>query len=193
MRDSEFATSYIRRLGDVWAGAEATDRCGDSLGFSNGIERFAGLVKQFAKKPNKLIFVGNGGSAAIASHQAIDYARTGNFPALAFNDGALLTCLSNDLGYRQVFAKPLELLATANDVLIAISSSGQSDNILAAVEQGARSQCHVITMSAFTPDNPLRKLGDINFYLPTTAYGFAEIGHLAICHCVLDGLMAKQL
>ena len=86
---------------------------------------------------NKLIFVGNGGSAAItASHMATDYSKNGNIRALALNDSSMLTCLGNDLGYDRVFAKQIELHARAGDLVIAISSSGRSANILNAVGRG---------------------------------------------------------
>ena len=81
------------------------------------------------------------------------------------------------------------MFAQSGDVLIAISSSGQSANILAGVEQARKLGCFIITLSAFKSDNPLCQLGDLNFYVPTQSYGFAEITHLSICHCILDGLM----
>jgi len=153
------------------------------------VDQAAHLVRQQTQQDCKVIFIGNGGSAAIASHQAIDYWRNGGFPAIAFNDASLLTCIGNDFGYEHVFSKPIAMLAKPGDVLIAISSSGQSANILAGVEQALTLGCRVITLSSFKPDNPLRQLGDLNFYAPTFSYGFAEISHLAICHCILDGLM----
>src|SRR6201982_1841570 len=127
---------------------------------------------------NKLIFVGNGGSAAIASHMATDYSKNGNIRALALNDGSMLTCLGNDLGYDRVFAKQIELHARPDDLVIAISSSGRSANILNAVDAAAAAKCAVVTFSGFTPDNPLRRLGDLNFYIDADRYGFVEIGHL---------------
>lgn len=134
----------------------------------------------------KLIFIGNGGSAAIASHMATDYSKNGDLRSLAMNDGSMLTCLGNDLGYEKVFAKQIDLHAVAGDLLIAISSSGRSPNILNAVAVARDRGCRIITFSGFTPDNPLRSLGDINFYLPSNQYGFVEIGHLTICHAILD-------
>jgi D-sedoheptulose 7-phosphate isomerase len=135
---------------------------------------------------NKLIFVGNGGSAAIASHMATDYSKNGNIRSLALNDGSMLTCLGNDLGYDRVFSKQIELHARSGDLLIAISSSGRSANILNAVGAARTSKCKIVTLSGFTADNPLRGLGDINFYIPSDRYGFVEIGHLTICHAILD-------
>ena len=184
-----FATNYFHQLADLSENFQASDHQSNSLSFSAGVNQVSALVKKQTQAQKKVIFIGNGGSAAIASHQAIDYWRNGGFPALAFNDGALLTCVGNDFGYDQVFSKPIAMFGQSGDVIFAISSSGQSDNILAGARQGSQMGCHVVTLSAFKPDNPLRQLGDINFYVPTQSYGFAEITHLSICHCVLDGLM----
>jgi D-sedoheptulose 7-phosphate isomerase len=135
---------------------------------------------------NKLIFLGNGGSAAIASHMATDYSKNGDIRSLSLNDGSMLTCLANDLGYDRIFAKQIELHARPGDLVIAISSSGRSANILAAVNAARSAKCGVVTLSGFTPDNPLRSLGGVNFYIASDRYGFVEIGHLTICHAILD-------
>jgi D-sedoheptulose 7-phosphate isomerase len=188
-----FATDYFRQLATLSERFEATDKESQPISFPEAISRAATWVSQQSQQQKKVIFIGNGGSAAVASHQAIDYWRNGGFPAIAFNDGALLTCISNDFGYEQVFSKPIATFAQAGDIVFAISSSGNSANILAGASQATKMGCHVITLSAFKPDNPLRQLGDINFYVPTMAYGFAEITHLCICHCILDGLMKGSL
>lgn len=144
---------------------------------------------------NKLIFVGNGGSAAIASHMATDFSKNGNIRSLALNDSSMLTCLGNDLGYEHVFSKQIELYARPGDLVIAISSSGRSANILNAVKAAREAKCTVVTFSGFSADNPLRSLGDLNFYLGSDRYGFVEIGHLTICHAMLDflcGLLADD-
>ena len=188
-----FATDYFRQLANLSENFEATDKKSEPLSFAEAITQAAALVSKQSQQQKKVIFIGNGGSAAVASHQAIDYWRNGGFPAIAFNDGALLTCISNDFGYEQVFSKPIATFAQSGDIVFAISSSGQSANILAGARQAVQMGCYVITLSAFKPDNPLRQLGDINFFVPTMAYGFAEITHLCICHCILDGLMKGSL
>ena len=132
------------------------------------------------------ILVGNGGSAAICSHQAFDYWKNGNIRAMSLNDPSLLTGSANDFGYPDVFAKPIEMFATPQDVIIAISSSGQSPNILNAARAGQAKGCAIVTMSAFKSDNPLRNLGDVNIYLDTMMYGYAELGHETILHTILD-------
>src|SRR5262249_61501818 len=111
---------------------------------------------------------------------------TGSVRSLAVKDGAMLTCISNDLGYGNVFAKQVEMHAYGDDVLFAISSSGCSENILNACATARQRDCRIITLSGFKADNPLRKRGDINFYLSSDQYGVVEIGHLTICHAMLD-------
>ena len=134
----------------------------------------------------KAIFIGNGGSAAIASHMAIDYCKNGGFPGLAFNDAAALTCLANDLGYEQAFAHQISNLGKSEDILIAISSSGASANIIAAAETASSINMKLITLSGFEENNSLRKRGHMNFFVPITEYGFVEITHLVLCHAILD-------
>ena len=135
---------------------------------------------------NKLMFIGNGGSAGIASHMAIDYSKNGGIRSLAFNDGAALTCIGNDLGYDNVFAKQVDLHARPGDLLVAISSSGKSMNILKAADTARERGCTVYTFSGFGADNPLRTYGDLNFYVNSGEYGFVEISHLALIHSILD-------
>lgn len=190
---SSFSSNYFRQLAHFWEKFQVTNHQNDFLQISEGINLASALVDQQNQQQRKVIFIGNGGSAAIASHQAVDYWRNGNIPAIAFNDSAVLTCISNDFGYEQVFSKPIATFAQTGDILFAISSSGESTNILAGVEQAKKMNCSVVTLSAFQPNNPLRQLGEINFYVPTMSYGFAEIIHLSICHCILDGLIAGAL
>jgi len=183
---------FLVALGEMQSRIEAFDRDGAALSCSDAMDRAVALVRGQTAAGRKVIFVGNGGSAGIASHQAVDYWKNGGMRAIAFNDGALLTCVGNDFGYPHVFEKPIEMFADAGDVLIAISSSGRSENILRAARAGARTGCRVITLSGFGPDNPLRGLGEVNFYLPSDSYGHVEITHLAICHCILDTIVAAR-
>ena len=141
----------------------------------------------------KIIFIGNGGSAGIASHQAVDYWKNGKIRAIAFNDAALLTCVSNDYGYAHVFEKPLEMFAQSQDILFAISSSGRSENIVRGVRAAKKTGCQVITFSGFALDNPLRTLGDINFYVASQEYGPVEIAHLTLSHYLLDQWMESNV
>jgi len=177
---------YSDHLHGLWRLIEVTDCAGAEVGFGDAILQFGDWAKATHADGFKLLFVGNGGSSAIASHMAIDYTKNGGMRSLAFNDAASLTCLSNDLGYDQVFAKQITMHAREGDLLIAISSSGRSANIISAVEAARRVGCSVITLSGFGAENPLRMQGDLNFYVPSDQYGFVEISHLTVCHAALD-------
>jgi len=150
---------------------------------------FVGLVAVCAasiRAGGKLMFFGNGGSAGICSHLAVDFSKNGGLRAMAFNDASALTCLGNDIGYENVFAKQIEFHGRSGDLLVAISSSGRSPNILNAVKAGRAANCKVVTFSGFSEDNELRSLGDANFFVRSKEYGFVEVAHLALCHAVLD-------
>jgi D-sedoheptulose 7-phosphate isomerase len=139
---------------------------------------------QHAQK--KILIIGNGGSAAIASHLATDFLKNGGMRAMAFNDAAQLTCLANDIGYEDVFAMPVARFADEGDLLICISTSGRSANIIGGARAARDAGCQVITCSGFNPDNALRQLGHINFYVPSDSYGVVETLHQYIIHSLLD-------
>lgn len=168
---------------------EVSDGGGARMDLATGIERAVELIVAQTVAGYKLMFIGNGGSAAIASHQSVDYWKTGAMRALAFNDAALLTCISNDFGYASVFEKPIERFADAGDVLVCISSSGRSENILRGVRKARERGCRVLTLSGFDAENPLRRLGDLNFYVPSKSYGPVEITHLSLSHGILDTIV----
>ncbi len=177
---------YFASLAEYLTDTAATSASGEPVELADAFNKLIGDARRAHASGNKLIFVGNGGSAAIASHMATDYSKNGDVRSLALNDSSMLTCLGNDLGYDQVFAKQVELHARPGDLMIAISSSGRSANILNAVRAARNAKCQVVTLSGFTADNPLRRLGNINFYIASDRYGFVEIGHLTICHAILD-------
>ena len=152
------------------------------------IETLVRRCKFIRNNKQRVFFIGNGGSAAIASHMAADWAKNGRFSALSFNDPAALTCFANDLGYAEVFTHQLKLHARAGYLLFAISSSGQSANIRTAVMWAREHGVYTVTLSGFKHDNPLRQLGSDNIYVPSSSYGVVEITHLACLHAVLDRL-----
>lgn len=182
---------YFKDLHNLLQNLSVTDTNGEPILLDNGFNLIVKLILDLKNRNNKLIFIGNGGSASIASHMATDFLKNGGIPAIAFNDASLITCLSNDLGYENVFKKPLEMLANKSDMLISISSSGRSANILQATQAAKEKPCSIITLSGFDNGNPLRQLGDINFYVQSKSYGHVEIAHLAICHCLLDMITGK--
>ena len=169
-----------------------TDKNGNKLLIDEGFESYIAIVKSIRNWHSKVMFIGNGGSAGIASHLAIDYSKNGRLPAMVFSDISAATCLSNDYGYEYVFAKQIQFHGQKQDVLVAISSSGSSLNILRAVTAARSIGCQVITFSGFDIDNPLRQLGDLNFYIDSKEYGFVEVAHMSLGHALLDYIVNDQ-
>jgi len=182
----------VSKLKNLYDQILITDKKNNNLIFDEAIEVVVNNIIQCRKTAKKLIFIGNGASASIASHMATDFWKNGNVRALAFNDASGLTCISNDFGYNHVFEKPVEMFSDSGDILIAISSSGRSENILRAVKAGKANGLKIITLSGFDKDNSLRSMGDINFYIPSDSYGHVEVLHHSICHCLVDTIIKAR-
>jgi D-sedoheptulose 7-phosphate isomerase len=190
---NKFVDSYFQDLYAALERVQYTGPQGERFDRAAAYERTLQIAQEATEHDGKLMFIGNGGSAGIASHMAIDFTKNGRMPAMCFNDGAALTCMGNDFGYEEVFAKQLHFHAHKGDVLFAISSSGSSPNILRAVAVARERGCAVITMSGFKADNPLRALGDVNFYIGLSEYGLVEVAHTAMIHAVVDLKLANSL
>lgn len=186
------AASFYETLRRLTQEIIYTDAKGSELDISTGIEAAAAWIVQRTAAGGKLMFVGNGASAAISSHMATDFWKAGGMRALAFNDIAGLTCIGNDYGYAYLFEKPVEMFADPGDILVCISSSGRSENVLLAAQAARAKGAGVLTLTGFKPDNPLRALGDGNFYVPVDAYGPVEVLHHSVCHCLLDTIVASK-
>jgi len=147
------------------------------------------FLRQARIRGRRAFFIGNGGSAAIASHMATDFQNRAKLTCTAMNDLAALTAISNDYGYKFVFDFQLRQHAQPSDVLFAVSSSGKSPNIVEATYNARHKyDLGVITFSGFAPNNPLRGYGHVNFYVPSADYGVVETTHLAILHTLLERL-----
>ncbi len=188
MTISDFTAKYNSAFSKAFEGIEAFEG-NTKISYDSAIQKCVDLVLKAKTDNKKILFAGNGGSAGITSHMAIDFWKNGKVRATAFNDSSLLTCLANDVSFDKVFSAPIEMFGDAGDIAMCISSSGGSKNILNAAEQAEKTGCSVITFSGFNPDNPLKKLGHINFYVPAASYGFVEVLHNLIIHCILDAKM----
>ncbi|GAB6039349.1 SIS domain-containing protein [Endothiovibrio diazotrophicus] len=185
-RESGRYDGHLNGLLELFRNASATDERGMAYSVDGALDWIIDEVAAVHSRRCKVMVIGNGGSAAIASHLAIDFTRNGGVAAMAFNDGASLTCMGNDLGFERVFAEQIELHGRKGDLLVAISSSGASMNILEGVSAARSAGCSVVTFSGFAPDNPLRGSGDMNLYVPSPLYGSVEVAHQMLCHAVID-------
>ena len=160
----------------------------ESIG-SVQLEQASSMAWETHKSSKKIIIAGNGGSAAMASHVAVDFVKAAGIRAINFNEADLITCFANDYGYENWVAKALEAYADKGDLVILISSSGKSQNILNAAEKGNEMGLSVITVSGFLMDNPLRKLGDLNLWVESTEYNIVEMTHHVWLVAIIDYLI----
>lgn len=147
---------------------------------SVGNENFLNIAKiliNIKKNKKKVILVGNGGSAAMASHVSVDLTKMCKIRAVNFNEADLLTCFSNDYGYENWVQKALSFYADKGDLLVCVSSSGKSKNIINGAKFAKKMGCKVITLTGFDKNNQLRKIGNINLWLNSSNYNLIEMTH----------------
>ena len=184
-------THYVKKFSGLLLSTKATNQHGEDVSLDEGGKRAAEMILSVRSASHKVMLIGNGGSAAIATHMQNDLCKTVGVRAIVFTEPPLLTAITNDDGYEHAFEHLVKLWADSNDLLIAISSSGRSENILRAVHAATARECHIITLSGFDADNPLRRTGHLNFYIPSLRYGYVELVHSIVAHFLTD--TAKEL
>ena len=153
-----------------------------------------GLIRKCLKNNKKVILFGNGGSAAIASHFSVDLTKNTKIRCQNFNEADLLTCFSNDYGYEKWVAKAIELYADSRDVVIFISSSGKSKNILnGALSAKKKKISKIITFTGGAKNNPLSKKGHINLWVNSRVYNYIENIHQFWLLSICDSIKLKKL
>jgi D-sedoheptulose 7-phosphate isomerase len=177
-----YLSAFVQLLDHI----EVTTDRGEKTPVDDAVDLVVDLIVSVKDSSAKVLLIGNGGSAAIVSHMQNDLCKTVGVRAMVFTEGPLLTATANDDGYHAVFHRPVELWADANDVLIAVSSSGESENIVKAAAAARAKGCRVVTMTGFNPMNRLRQVGNMNVYVPATAYGYVETAHALMAHWVTD-------
>ena len=184
MDPKEFLTGYLNDFSDlvkpdedvVQKLAEVTD-----------------LLKIIHSKENKALIFGNGGSAAIASHFSVDLTKNAGLRCVNFNEADLITCFANDYGFEHWVEKAVDFYGDEDDLLIVISSSGSSKNMLNGIKAARNGNFRaVITLSGFAENNPLRQLGDINLWANSRAYNFVENIHQVWLLAIVDLIIGKR-
>lgn len=186
---NNYYKNYLNAHDTALAGLEITDHGGAALGHDAGFDGLCELSRSIQSAGRKQYLVGNGASAAFANHMALDWTKNGGVPSHAFANSALLTAMGNDLGYEEAFSAPLSWYAKSGDLLITISSSGNSANIIKTIEIARSKGMSVVTLSGLKPDNKSRQLGDLNLYIPAKTYGIVECAHQVLLHVWLDKFM----
>ena len=157
----------------------------------NALESAVNLINSSRKK-SKIFTIGNGGSAPVAEHIAIDLTKNAGLNAVSFSSASTVTTFANDYGYENLFKKGLEHYANKGDILIAISGTGTSKNILKACNYAKENGIKIITLSGFNFENPLFNLGDINLWINSKAFGYLEIIHTLLLHYINDAIIGNS-
>jgi D-sedoheptulose 7-phosphate isomerase len=152
---------------------------------------FRDLCLEIKRRDGKLMFAGNGASASIASHAAVDFTKQAKVRALAFNDHNLITAFSNDYGYENWVAEAVKAYGKTGDAVVLISSSGKSPNIVSAALAAKDLGLKVVTFSGFEKNNPLSTVGDINLWVESRAYNIIEAVHGVWMFAVVDLLVGS--
>ena len=161
---------------------------------SSTLDDLIKIKSMFQKTSNqggKIILAGNGGSAAMASHVAVDITKNAGIRAVTFNEYDLITTLANDYGYENWMSKAIELYYNTKDIIVLISASGQSLNVLNAAIKSKEFGLPVITFSGFNSNNPLRKLGEINLWVDSNIYNIVEMTHHIWLLAIVDMIISQ--
>ena len=150
------------------------------------IDECVSLIKQCKNNDGKIYIVGNGGSSSIASHVSVDFAKVARVKSDTFNNANLITCFANDYGYENWVCEAIKAYTKKNDILILISSSGNSKNIINAAKYCNQNSIPLITFSGFANNNPLTQLGNINIHINSESYNFIEMSHHIILVSIVD-------
>tara|TARA_B100000575_G_scaffold6858_1_gene5089 strand:+ start:707 stop:1261 length:555 start_codon:yes stop_codon:yes gene_type:complete len=151
------------------------------------------LIEITKKNKGKIYIIGNGGSASIASHVSVDLAKVARIQSSSFNNSNLITCFANDYGYENWVTEAIKAYTNKKDLIILISSSGTSKNIVNAAKYCKKQSLNLITFSGFSKNNPMSKLGKVNFHVKSNQYNFIEMSHHIILVYVVDILAKNKL
>lgn len=163
------------------------------ISLDEGIDLWVEKARAVQAQGGLLFFCGNGASCSMAEHMSHDWFQNAQINTYTVSETAHLTAISNDVSYADVFAYRIERILSEKDILVTISSSGNSPNVVRAIEEAKKKGAFVITASGKKSDNQSRKLGDLNFYVPLDTYGLVESAHAVLLHDALDTFLEKYM
>jgi D-sedoheptulose 7-phosphate isomerase len=184
MSDQQFINKFLK---------DFTELLHPNAEITEDLVKIRNLLLEVSSNNKKVLIFGNGGSSAIASHFSVDLTKNAKVRCVNFNEASLITCFANDFGFEHWAEKAIDFYGDEGDLLIVISSSGQSDNMINAVKAARDGNFHkVITLSGFSKENPLKKLGDINLWVNNKSYNFVENIHQIWLLAIVDLIIGKR-
>ena len=186
-----YLNDYTNEVAGGLLNTVATDSMGSVIDTSDALERIADEAHKRSDLKSTFFFCGNGASCTMAEHISHDCFQNANLLTYTVSETSHITAISNDTSYENVFAYRISKQAADKDVLITISSSGNSPNIIKAIGVAREKGMFIVTLSGKGEDNKSRKMGNLNFFVPLQTYGLVESAHAILLHSWLDLYLDK--
>ena len=184
MSDQQFLKSYLEDLSELLKPSDDIIKT---------LVQIRDLLLEVNNNNKKILIFGNGGSTAIASHFSVDLTKNAGIRCVNYNEADLITCFANDYGFERWVEKAVDFYGDEGDLLIVISSSGSSTNMLNGVKAARNDKFRaVVTLSGFEKNNPLCQLGDINLWINSKAYNFVENIHQIWLLAIVDLIIGSR-
>ncbi len=188
-----YTKEYFKDIFEGLNKARCSRNSGDEISFEIGLSEWIDETKKRKSRKGIFFFCGNGASATMAEHLSHDAFQNGDMLTETVSETSHITAIANDLSYEEVFAYRISKMMEEKDMLITISSSGNSPNVIRAIEEARKKSAFIVTISGKGEDNKSRQMGDLNFYVPLPTYGMVESAHAVLLHCWLDMYMDKYM
>jgi D-sedoheptulose 7-phosphate isomerase len=148
-------------------------------------------IKKVKENKKKIIICGNGGSAGSASHLTIDFTKNARIRAINFNEPSLITALSNDTDFKKSIAQALFYYADKGDIIIFLSVSGESKNLVNGLKFCKMNKLFTISFTGSNKKNFINKNSDLKIHIPSYAYNKVECAHLILLTYIVDSIVGK--
>ena len=182
-----YSADYFKKIHDALSVMTVTDKSGEKIEIDSALQIWTEKNRAVQhEKKGFIFFCGNGASASMAEHMSHDYFQNAEINTITCSEVSHITAIGNDIGYENVFSYRAKRILSEKDMLVAVSSSGNSPNIVRAIEAADGNGAFIVTLSGMKPDNKIRKMGHLNFYVPLSTYGEVESAHAVLLHCALD-------
>ena len=187
----DYFESYVKQICDDILKFEATDSKGKQVDINEALEQWVARAKSTRDENGLIFWCGNGASCAMAEHMSHDWFQNAKVNTQTCSETSHITAISNDMSFENVFSYRIRRILSEKDILVTISSSGNSPNIIEAINAAHEKGSFVITLSGKNSDNKSRRLGDLNFWVPLPTYGLVESAHAVFLHIAIDLFLDK--
>lgn len=177
-----FYNSYFKKITNALFGVE-----------TNKIDSLYKLIIKTSRSKSTIFLFGNGANISTASHVATDFTKNAKIKTISPNDSNLITCFSNDYGFKNWIVKTLEYYTSKKDLVILLSASGQSKNLIKAAEYCRKKKITVVTITGFKKKNSLSKKGNLNLWIDSKAYNIVEIAQMGILLSMIDKKIGSEV